>query len=228
MEDCKICHGGCCRRYIVPLWGSDIIRISEALEVDMFFFISVVKYEKEKAEEKKKTEPLFIFTEAGTDCYFQIILKSHMSKLYPNTSKCIFLQEWSASAQQSEELEGIIGRCGIYDIRPLTCKTWPVGYDEKNDQVVLNDPYLIQEKRPDRPGDSIAYSICPKELCFDDYKNFEDEYVKSAILDNYERKFFRKIAEKWNKNPDLSDKLYKFIKEEYKNRIKHIKEEIKE
>lgn len=224
MELCKICHAGCCKRYNPTLLGSDIIKISEALKVDMFFFISVIKYEKDQAKKLQNKKPLFIFTEAGSDLYFSIILKSNLSMFYPDTTKCIFLQEWSAEAMCSTELSGIVGRCGIYEIRPLACRKWPAMFDDENNEVIIQDPYLVLEKIPDKPQESQAYSICPKPLNHQDLTRFVDSYNNSAVKHYQENLYFLKLAKKWNENPDVSDNLYKFIKREYNNRIIHIME----
>lgn len=217
MDLCKNCHGGCCRRYLPPLWGSDIIRISEALKVDMFFFITVVKEKNPEAMFGK--EPIFNFTDAGQEMYFQIFLKSILSKYYPDVTKCMFLQEWSAEVQQSETLTGIVGRCGIYDIRPINCRTWPAEYNPKEQKVMINDPYYNLANRDDRASDSPGYDICYKPLTKEEYEKYEEQYHKDAILNHFERQFFIEISQKWNRNPDISENFYKFLLKEYRNRL---------
>lgn len=217
MELCKNCNAGCCRRYLRPIWGSDIIRICETLNVDMFFFITVIK--EEKGKELRGKEPVFYFTDAGEEMYFSIWLKSNLSRFYPEVTKCMFLQEWSAEAQQSEELTGVIGRCGIYDIRPINCRVWPAEYSAKDDKVLIKDPYTDLEHKPDKATDSEGYSLCPKPLTKEDYSRFEEQYYKDALINHHEWQFFIKVSEKWNQNPDVSDKFYDFLKQEYSNRL---------
>lgn len=223
MELCKNCHAGCCRRYNPSILGIDIIRICKALNVDMFFLISAIKIDEEKAEKLKNEKPIFIFTDLGEKMYFSLILKSNLSRLYPETTKCIFLQEWSAEAQQSEELTGIIGRCGIYDIRPLNCRKWPAEYDDEEHKVVIPDPYTVLEKTHEKANDSPAYSLCPEPIKPEYLTKYEEMYNKYSVLYHKEKAFFIKVAQKWNEKPDLSDNFYKFLLKEYASRIPHIK-----
>jgi len=224
MELCKTCHAGCCRRYNPYLWGSDIIRICNTLKVDVNFFTSVRKVEGDEIEQLKGKEPMFIFTDSGQENYFVLVMKFNESKYYPGTSKCMFLQEWSADALGSEELSGIIGRCGVYGIRPINCRAWPATYDENVRNVVIQDPHLILDKKHKRITDDPVQDICSRPMTHEDYSQYESQYVEDALINNYEKQFFIKVADKWNKNPDVSDKFYEFILKEYNNRIEHIKE----
>lgn len=225
MELCKNCHAGCCRRYNPYLWGSDIIRISEVLGVDINFFTFAHKVSEEEAKELKDKEPVFIFTDGGTENHFVLILKFNESKMYPGISKCMFLQEWNAEALQSEELTGIIGRCGIYGIRPVNCRAWPASYDPDKKKVVIKDPYLILDKKHKRPSENPGYDICERPIKHDDFAPYEDGYTQDAILNYNEKQFFIQLAEKWNQNPDVSDNFYEFLKKEYANRIEYISSE---
>ncbi|OGI00283.1 MAG: hypothetical protein A2Y25_01485 [Candidatus Melainabacteria bacterium GWF2_37_15] len=225
MELCKSCHAGCCRRYNPVIWGSDIIRICEALNVDIFFILSVIKVDKEKAKQLENIEPIFIFTDTGEELYFELTLKYEESKYFPGSSKCMFLREWNAKELGSEELSGIISRCSIYSIRPINCRAWPVGYDAQRDQVILKDPHLVFEKEHKRVNESPAYSLCSRELKHEDYMMNEETMAQNAIINHYEMEFFIKLAHKWNQNPDVSDNFYKFLVKEYNNRIEYIKGE---
>lgn len=221
MELCKTCNAGCCRRYNPFLWGSDIIRICEALKVDINFFTSVVPIEGDKVDELMGKEPMFKFTDAG-DGYYILVLKLNESKYHPGTSKCMFMQEWSAEAQGSEELKGIIGRCGIYSIRPINCRAWPAKYDPERKKVIIRDPHLLLEKEHKLPDNNPVYSICKRPLTHEDYAIYEEEYAQDAIYNYHEKEFFVHVAQKWNQNPDVSDNLYDFLIKEYANRIELI------
>lgn len=222
MELCRNCHAGCCRRYNPYLWGSDIIRICETLGVDISFFTFAHKINEDEIDKLKGKEPVFIFTDSGEPQHFVLILKFNESKMYPAISKCMFLQEWSAEAMQSEELTGIIGRCGIYGIRPINCRAWPASYDEEKKKVVIKDPHLILDKKHKKPSDNPGYEICERAMTHEDYAKYEEGYVNDAILNHHEKQFFLQLAEKWNENPDVSDNFYAFLKKEYSNRIEHI------
>ncbi len=222
MELCTTCHGGCCRRYNPHLWGSDIIRICETLKVDIHFFTTAFPVSEDKVNDVIDKIPVFIFTDCGEDQYLSLVLKVNESRFYPGTSKCIFLHEWHAELMGSEELKGVIGRCGIYNCRPVGCRAYPAVYDRQKKKAVIKDPYLILENEHKRVSDSPAYNLCERELTCEDYAPFEQDYVNSAVLSRYEREFFIKVAEKWNKNPDISDNFYNFLLKEYGDRIELI------
>jgi len=222
MELCKTCHGGCCRRYHPPLLGSDIINICETLKIDINFFTTVVPMSEEKVNELIDKIPMFIFTDAGANQYFSLALKFNESKHYPGTQKCIFLHEWQAELLGSEELTGVIGRCGIYSCRPVGCAAYPAKYIEEEKKVIARDPHLILEKEHSVIDDSPAYKLCERPLNYKDYAPFQEDYAKSAVLSHNEREFFVKLAHKWNKNPDVSDNFYGFLLKEYGDRIELI------
>lgn len=222
MELCATCHGGCCRRYNPHLWGSDIIRICQTLKIDINFFTTVIPVSNDKIDKLRDKMPMFIFTDAEENQYFSLALKFNESRLYPGTSKCIFLLEWHAEMLGSEELTGVIGRCGIYSCRPLNCRTYPVKYDQENKKIILKDPHNILEKEHARVDDSPAYDICARPLIPEDYLPFQDSYTEAAVLNEQEREFFLQIAEKWNRKPDISDNFYTFLHKEYGDRIELI------
>ncbi len=225
MELCKACHGGCCRRYNPYLWGSDIIRICDALKVDMHFFATVVKVDESKVEKFRGKEAMFKFADISENDYFVFVLNLNESKYYPGTSKCMFLQEWYADILGSEELTGVIGRCGIYSIRPINCRAWPAKYVEEEKRVIIRDPHLILENEHNKIEDNDVYKICPRPLNKEDYSIYQDQYVADAMSNFAERQFFIQISEKWNKNPGTSNEFYDFMVKEYDNRIEYIKEQ---
>ena len=80
------------------------------------------------------------------------------------------------------------------------------------------------DKKHKRITDDPVQDICSRPMTHEDYSQYESQYVEDALINNYEKQFFIKVADKWNKNPDVSDKFYEFILKEYNNRIEHIKE----
>ena len=223
MELCKTCHGGCCRRYNPHLWGSDIIKICTALNVDINFFVDAIPISGDKLDNLLNKMPLLIFTDSGEEQYYSLVLKFNESKWYAGTSKCIFLQEWNAEFLGSEELKGIIARCGIYSCRPINCGAYPAKYDEKEKRVTIRDSHLIPKTEHAEVEETPAYKLCPGSITKEDYSAFTDDYVLNAVSNHYEKEYFMKVAEKWNKNPDVSDNFYDFIVKEYGDRIEQIK-----
>lgn len=229
MDLCKNCHGGCCRRYNVPLMGIDIIKICDTLQLDMPFFTSIIPLEPERAKELENKTALFKFSDVSEENYYTTTLKVIESKYAPGTAKCLFLQEWLAEVMASDELTGIIGRCGIYSCRPICCRAFPATYDKETEQVVMKDPHLILETKHISPDkDNQIYNLCSKELTENDYQDYTESYVAGSYLYNFENRYFIDLAKKWNnrdKNLRVTDNFYNFLKEEYQSRIRLIKEE---
>lgn len=224
MELCPSCHAGCCRKLLVYVLGRDIINIMQSLKIDFNVFIDALPVPQDKKEKYKANKvPMFMFKEGEPGQYYCLALKSDLSKLYPDTTKCIFLLELDAEFLSRGQIKEKISRCGIYSCRPLLCRSFPAAYMPDDEKIIIKDPHTILEKEM-VTKDTPAYKLCPRVLNENDYIPFMEGYVKDAVLDHYEHEFFYQVSEKWNKQPDLSDNLPKFLLKEYANRIEHIKE----
>ncbi len=224
MDLCKECNSGCCRRFLVYLSGSDIIRISETLQMDLGVFVDAIPVPESKVEMHiKNRAPMFLFKEAGNKQYFVLALKSTESNLYPDASKCLFLLEFDAQQLSNGKIPHKLSRCGIHACRPYTCRTFPAMYYPKEVAVKIKDPFLLMENEHGKYSGQEPYKLCSRPLSREDFCKFSEGYVKDTVLDNYENEFFLQVAEKWNKTPGLSDNLYDFIVKEYQNRIELIK-----
>ncbi len=218
MKVCKSCAGGCCRAFNVPITGFDILRIMRTLDMDPFFFCGVAEISGEKLEKGLGKDPLFLFTDSGEAKYYEIFLKRVFSKYFETSYKCIFLQEWDAKEYGSAELEGIVGRCGIYDIRPLTCRNYPAKID-KDRKLYMYDPYYEHTNPENKRWSSLPYGLCQRPLKKEDFRAGVDEYIKNLVHADYELDFFLKLSEKWNKNPDVSDNFIELLEREYLDRL---------
>ena len=218
MKVCKTCAAGCCRAFRVPVTGFDILRIMRTIDIDPFFFCGVEEISGEKLEKILGKDPLFLFTDSGEPKYYEIYMKFIFSKYYEHSHKCIFLQEWDAKEYGSQELEGIIGRCGIYDCRPLTCRTYPSKID-KDQKLFMYDPYFEHTNPENKRWASLPYGLCPRPIEKEDFRFGVNEYIKNLLHANYEMEFFLELSEKWNKNPDISDKFIEFLEKEYEDRL---------
>ncbi|HSA07283.1 MAG TPA: YkgJ family cysteine cluster protein [Candidatus Gastranaerophilales bacterium] len=218
MKVCKACAGGCCRAFNVPITGFDILRIMRTIDIDPFFFCGVEEISGERLEKGLEKDPLFIFTDSGEPKYYEIYLKRVFSKCYEMSLKCIFLQEWDAKELGSQEVEGIIGRCGIYDCRPLACRNYPAKIDKEN-KLSMYNPYYEHTNPENKRWKSLPYGLCPRPVELDDFKAGVDEYIKNLVHGNHELEFFIELSKKWNETPDISDKFIEFLEKEYKYRL---------
>jgi len=219
MEFCSQCHGGCCRALNVEVTGDDILRIYKTLELDPFLFLTVVPVEGQKLEECKGKTPLFKFTDLDSEKYYKLILQCQPTTIFgTNSSKCFFLMEWDPQRFGLTEPEGIVARCGIYTIRPYTCRTFPTKLNE--DMIpIMQDPHTGLKKQTDEYWDNPAYKQCPKPVEEKDYIRYSDQYFKDLYAHQHEIEYFVKVAAKWNENPDVSDNLIAFLEKEYANRL---------
>ena len=223
MELCPECHAGCCRRFNVYVLGSDIIRICESLKMDMSVFVNPIPLPADKIEKYRfNNTAIFMYKDGGEGQYYCLALKSDFSKFYPETTKCIFLQEFNAEILSRGKIPGTISRCGIYGCRPAICRAFPATYYDEEKQIKIKDPHLVIEKAKAAVQDSPAYNLCARGLTEEDYVPFVEGYVKDAVLEYYESEFFCKVAEKWNNDPDLFDNFYDFLLKEYNNRIEYM------
>lgn len=217
MEFCSICHAGCCRSMNVDVTGYDILKIHNTLGLNLPLFITALRQEGEKYEENRGRLAMFKFADLAPDIYYKLILQSVPTNIFgENSSKCIFLMEWNP--QKFGLNEPITARCGIYNLRPLTCRTFPTKLNENLEPVML-DPYTTYQQLKDEYWQNPAYRLCPKAVEEPDYKNFSEQYYKDLYEQHNEMNFFVKVAEKWNQNPEVSDNLLDFLKKEYANRL---------
>lgn len=102
-DPCAPC-GLCCRSYLVPLFGHDVVRIitEQQRAPESFIFIA----------EQEKTDALGFRLDASPTTFGLALLKSEPITL---DAPCIFLQQ-----------EGPTSRCTIYHSRPATCRAYPM------------------------------------------------------------------------------------------------------
>jgi len=215
MSVCSICHGGCCRRYYVDFTGYDLYNISKHLELEIPFFAETVEVKDEDVTELSKDAALFKFTDNNCKNFVRFCLRRINSTVMPSSTRCLFLLEWDGEFLGLKEHNTVLGRCGIYQLRPLTCAIYPVRIDEKNGLIgCVSDPYEICEKK-----NNPAYNVCPRPLIKEDFADYTGEISKFLALHKYEMAFFKALADDWNEDPgSLSEFLERLVKI-YSNRI---------
>ncbi|MDD3013971.1 MAG: YkgJ family cysteine cluster protein [Candidatus Gastranaerophilales bacterium] len=214
MSVCSECHGGCCRRYYIDLTGYDIVNISKNLELDPFMFISTQIVEDDEVEKLSEDAALFKFINDKCKNFRRIILKRIESKIIPETTRCMFLQEWDNKEIPTINENQIVSRCGIYGLRPLVCSIYPVKLDESQVFGYVPDPYYNCEKKK-----TPAYNLCPRPLNSEDFADYSGEITKNLAMHKFEMDFFKSVATIWNDNPGSIDEFFKHIASIYQNRV---------
>lgn len=214
MGVCSICHGGCCRRYYIDLTGYDMINISNTLELEIPIFTQLLAVKDEDAENLKKDAALFKFLDDEQKRYYRFCLKQTKSTIIPETLKCMFLQEWDGKSLGHEELNDVIGRCGIYGPRPYTCAIYPAKLDATGIFGYVPDPHKNCERKK-----TAAYNVCPRPIVDKDFGSDTEVTTKNLALHKFEMDFFKAFAKHWNQNPGYLSDFFTHLKEVYSKRL---------
>ena len=110
-----------------------------------------------------------------------------------------------------EEYPKGLGRCGIYQERPQTCRCFPAKLNDSNELAILYD--IPSNGRDGEP----AYDLCSRQWNASDLN--PNETIQSLIIARYEMTFFSKIAMIWNQTPGEWNDFPEFIDRIYSNRI---------
>lgn len=207
MSICTNCHGGCCRRFNVKLTGFDILKISSNIGLDFKSFCQIRPVDEKDHEKVLKSNALFKFKDLDKNKMYRIDMKMIESLIFPQTQKCLFLQEWKNS-------DKVVARCGIYENRPLGCKLFPIDLHPSGLIGLSSDPNKHFEK-----SNTEAYQLCPREMSDEDFPDEDSSLIQDLIIRNYETDYFKSTSTLWNEDPKSTDKFLNFLKLSYKNRI---------
>jgi Fe-S-cluster containining protein len=183
---CATCHAGCCRAYPVPLTGRDIFRIVTELKLPFWKF--VCRRADPACEISRGIAPHFFFDDDRATPYVITLLQTE-SRVFPGTRKCDFLDETAPSDIASRG----IGRCSIYENRPVACRVFPSRIEEAGELGVHAVP------EPSAAGRHDVYSLCPSPWSVSDL-------APAAALQNLrecsgEMELFHELANRWNDDP---------------------------
>ncbi|WP_409999459.1 hypothetical protein [Gimesia chilikensis] len=104
-----------------------------------------------------------------------------------------------------------LGRCGIYQNRPQTCRCFPAKLNASNELAILYD--IPSNGRDGEP----AYDLCSRQWTASDLD--PNDTIQSLVIARYEMTFFSKIAMIWNQAPGAWNQFPDFIDRIYSNRI---------
>lgn len=205
MSQCATCHAGCCRSYVVPLTGADILRIMSDQQVTFWDF--VCRWADPQGTIALKYAPHFYFSDAP-HVPFVISLIQQPSTHFPQTNRCKFLDEGPPTAEHPLG----ISKCGIYESRPSACSVFPTKFDRAGELAILCD---VPAQGP--AGGEQVYQLCsqpwqPREL--DPIRQ-----VQHLIIAKYEMNFFAKLASSWNARPGDWRLFPEFLELVYANRV---------
>jgi Fe-S-cluster containining protein len=205
MSQCATCHAGCCRAFVVPLTGADIMQIMSARKLSFWDF--ACRWADPQGTIALKYAPHFFFRDAPQTPYVISLIQEYSSQ-FPETTRCKFLVE---GAQTPEQPLGI-SHCGIYGERPSACRVFPTKFDSADELAVLCD--VPQSGK----GDSHpAYRLCPKKWEPQDVDPIRQ--VQDLVIARYEMNFFFKLARGWNARPGEWKSFPDFLQLVYAKRV---------
>jgi Fe-S-cluster containining protein len=202
---CESCHAGCCRAFAVPVTGADIISIQRKLGLPFEEFVRRVPDPQGRISHG--AVPCFSFDDSPGSSYV-ICLTQVPSPFHERTNKCRFLIECPPDAEHP------LGRarCGIYGVRPHSCRIFPTKFNATHDLAIVVDV-------PDRlrTGTQPAYTLCPRPWEPEDVDPIQA--VQDLAVVKYELAFFWQVAELWNRSPASWTVFPKFLELVYTKRV---------
>ncbi|MBI3863686.1 MAG: YkgJ family cysteine cluster protein, partial [Planctomycetia bacterium] len=187
MSQCATCHAGCCRTYVVPLTGADILQIMADQRLSFWDF--ACRWADPQGTIALKYAPHFYFRDAP-QVPFVIALIQDSSRVFPQTTRCRFLVEGDPTREHPLG----ISQCGIYESRPSACRVFPTKFDRAGELAVLCDV-----PSQGNAGNDPVYGLCPKPWMPRDLDPIRQ--VQDLVVAKFEMKFFFKLAGSWNARP---------------------------
>jgi len=162
---CNTCKGHCCKSFSVFTTANDAARISKAINVEPSYFMNPYP------ATLKTNFPAF---RLGND-YYLLGLDTRNGSV----KDCKFMIDL-----------GNARRCGIYNHRPMACRTYP---------FVMSGLIL----------DFVEEDICPKQWWPED--DAREEYLDNIKQLNNELKDYNRIVTMWNKNSGKNSGFVEFL-----------------
>ncbi|HEY3964045.1 MAG TPA: YkgJ family cysteine cluster protein [Planctomycetaceae bacterium] len=205
MSQCATCHAGCCRSYVVPLTGADVVRIMTQQQVSFWDF--VCRWADPQGTIALKYAPHFCFRDTPEIPYVISLIKEPSSN-FPQTTRCKFLTEGAPTAEHPLG----ISQCGIYGSRPGACRVFPTKFDRAGELAVLCDV-----PAQGQAGSDPVYRLCSRPWEPRDLDPIQQ--VQHLVVAKYEMDFFFKLARSWNARPGDWQLFPEFLKLVYANRV---------
>ena len=202
---CENCHAGCCRAFVVPLSGTDVLRLEQT---GLQFWDFAVRWADPDGQIAHRYAPHLFFEDTG-DEPFVLGLMHEQSGVHPGTTRCRYLLESTPTA------EAPLGRaaCSLYDKRPAACRAFPMRMDASRELVQLEPLHAMGRPSDPQP----AYRLCPRS-----WQPHEVDVVETPgqlAAADAEMQFFHKVAALWNRNRGPWEAFPTFLHLVYAGRV---------
>jgi Fe-S-cluster containining protein len=205
MSQCATCHAGCCRSFVVPVTGADVLKIISAQKLSFWDF--VCRWADPDGAIALKYAPHFYFRDTPQIPYVISLIQEY-SSLFPGTARCKFLIEGAPTHEQPLG----ISQCGIYGERPSACRVFPTKFDHAGELAILYDV-----PKEGRGGSHPVYRLCPRKWEPHDLDPISQ--VQDLVIARYEMDFFFKLARGWNARPGEWRTFPDFLQLVYSQRV---------
>jgi len=205
MSQCATCHAGCCRSYVVPLTGADILNIMSSRQLSFWDF--ACRWADPNGTIALKYAPHFFFRDDPQTPYVISLIQEYSSQ-FPETTRCKFLVE---GAGTSEHPLGI-SHCGIYGERPSACRVFPTKFDSAGELAIL-----CEVPKEGKGGVHPVYRLCPRQWEPRDLDPVRQ--VQDLVVAKFEMSFFFKLARAWNARPGEWKSFPDFLQLVYAKRV---------
>ena len=203
---CDTCHAGCCRAFVVPLTGSDVLRL-ERTGLDFWDF--AVRWSDPNGEIARRHAPHLFFADTGEEPFVLGLMQSE-SETLPGSTRCRFLRESRPTA------DAPLGQaaCSLYGSRPATCRVYPMRFESDRELVQLEMVPPHGRSGDDHP----AYTLCPRPWSVDDVDAVEMPATIAAA--EHEMRLFHKIVAVWNRRPGEWTAFPDFLRQVYASLVR--------
>ena len=183
---CAGCLSGCCRAFVVPLTGHDIVRIMADRKLSFWDF--GCRYADPSGDISRGQAPHFHFDDEP-ETPFVVGLLQDQSTLFAGARKCRFLQETANDAAHP----GGATSCTIYENRPMACRVFPTRLNERNAVAAMAVPEY------GRAGRDPAYRLCSRPWTLDDLDVAEARRNLQRVTEEMQQMHL--LADRWNRSP---------------------------
>ena len=203
---CDSCHAGCCRAFVVPITGTDVLRL-ERTGLDFWDF--AVRWSDPDGSIAQRHAPQLHFADTG-DEPFVLGLMHTPSATLPGSTCCRFLRE----AAPTPDAPLGTAACSLYEDRPRTCRVFPMKFNQTRELVQLE--HVPPHGRSS--DDHLAYKLCPRDWTVDEVDAIE--MPATIATAEHEMQLFHKIAGVWNRRRGEWTAFPDFLRQVYNSLVR--------
>jgi len=216
---CDTCHAGCCRGYNLLITGFDALKLSHELSLPVVEFVSLLTIGEDQGDKFRSVYDAIRVSDAGFEKKkLYLALKRVESRLIPGTFKCYFLNEWQrelpAPNRAGHPGEKVIGRCSVYNSRPLMCRTYPTSLHQNTAMGFIATPKPVEAREKHE-----IYTLCPEKWSAAQFSTDHTTVLHNLVIDKFENEFYNQAVRYFNETPRPFEEFLPMMARLYRNRF---------